>query len=78
MLTRSFWKDALERAVKTFAQAAAALLTADGIGLTDANWVQIASVAGMAAVVSILTSVASAPVGTPGNASLVDIGGPQK
>lgn len=74
MLTASFWKDALERAVKTFAQTAAALLTGDGLGITDVSWGGVASVAGMAAAVSILTSIASAPVGTPGNASLVDGG----
>lgn len=57
MWTKTFALAVLERAVKTFAQAAAALLTASGIGLLDADWLQILSVAGMAAVVSVLTSV---------------------
>ena len=63
MWTKTFALAVLERAVKTFAQAAAALLTASGIGLLDADWLQILSVAGMAAVVSVLTS--SAPFSSP-------------
>jgi hypothetical protein len=59
MFTLTFWKAALERSVKTFAQAAAALLTGVGLGLLDINWVNIFSVAGLAAVVSVLTSIAS-------------------
>ena len=57
MWTKTFALAVLERALKTFAQSAAALLVAAGTGLLDADWVQIASVSGMAAVVSVLTSV---------------------
>lgn len=63
MWTRTFWKRALERAVKTLAQTAVAGLTADATGVLDANWVGVASVSGMAAVVSVLMSIASSPVG---------------
>lgn len=57
MLNKAFFLAVIERAVKTFAQSAAALLVAAGTGLLDADWLQILSVAGMAAVVSVLTSV---------------------
>lgn len=69
MWTKTFALAVIERAVKTFAQAAAALLTASGIGLLDADWLQILSVAGMAAVVSVLTSVGTGAA-TDGSPSL--------
>lgn len=50
---------ALTRAVKTAAQTAVALIGTGSVGFTDLDWVQIASVAGVAAVVSLLTSVAT-------------------
>lgn len=55
---RSFWVDVFDRAVSTVAQAAVAVLTANVTGLLDVDWVQIASVAGLAGAVSVLTSVA--------------------
>lgn len=54
----AFWVDAFDRAVSTFAQAAVAVLTANVTGLLDVDWGQLASVAGLAAGVSVLTSVA--------------------
>lgn len=60
--TAAFWKAAAERAVKTFAQTAVASLTvtaAAGGGITDAAWLTVASVSGLAAVISVLTSVGS-------------------
>ena len=54
-----FWKAASERAIKTFAQTEASLLLASGTGLLDTDWVTGLSVSGMAAVVSLLTSVGS-------------------
>lgn len=72
MFTKRFWKGAFERAVKTFAQGAAALLVANATGIVDADWKAAASVAGLAAVVSILTSVGSLPLGEEGTASAVE------
>lgn len=66
MFTLEFWKATAERAVKTFAQTLAAMLTAAGTGLLDAQWGQHLSVAAMAMVLSVLTSVASSRVGAPG------------
>lgn len=57
--SKSFWVDAFDRAVSTFAQAAVAALTADAIpGLLDMDLGAVLSVSGLAALVSVLTSVA--------------------
>lgn len=71
-LTQSkFWADAFERAIKTFAQSAVAMLTASGVlGLFSVNWGDILSVAGLATVVSIFTSIASSGGGDD-SASLI-------
>ena len=50
---------ALTRAVKTAAQTAVALIGTGAVGFTDLDWVRIASVAGVAAVLSLLTSIAT-------------------
>ena len=49
------------RAVKTAAQTAVALIGTGTVGFTDLDWVQIASVSGVAAVLSLLTSIAGLP-----------------
>ena len=66
MWTRSFWKATTERSIKTFAQAWAAVLIANGTGLLDTEWASGLSIAGMAALLSVLTSVGSAGVGPTG------------
>lgn len=71
MWTTRFWKDAVERALKTFAQTLIALLGVGGFGIIDAPWFSSLSVAGLAAVLSVLSSVASVTVGEQGTASLV-------
>jgi len=55
---KKFWVDTFDRAVATFAQAAVGALTADVTGLIDVAWPGLVSVAGLAALVSVLTSVA--------------------
>ena len=69
--TPVFWKDAAERAVYTAAQAAIGVLTAGSIGLVDVDWAATGSIAGLAAVVSVLKSIVASGVGN-GDASLVD------
>lgn len=59
IFTAAFWSAAFERAVKTFAQAEAALLLAAGTGILDTDWTTSLSVSGMAGVISVLTSVGS-------------------
>lgn len=49
------------RAVKTMAQTAVGMLTGEMVGLLDADWLAVLSVAAMAGVVSMLTSVAGLP-----------------
>lgn len=57
MFTIEFWKATGERALWTFAQAALAVITVDGLGFADINWINLASVAGVAAVASVLKSI---------------------
>lgn len=66
-----FWAETGERAAKTFCQAAVALMIGDGTGLLDVNWGNVFSVAGLAAVISVLTSVGSSPFATSGTPSLI-------
>lgn len=70
-LTPRFWVAAVERAVKTWAQTVAALLVGDGVNIVTVDWAQILAVAGTAALVSLLTSVASSGIG-PHGPSLAD------
>lgn len=74
MWGRAFWWDALERAAKTAAQCLAAILAGDGVNLLAVDWPTSLGLAGTAAVLSVLTSVASAPRAEPGTASLVSTG----
>ena len=58
IMTVAFWKSAGERAIKTFAQAAIAVIGTDQlISVLDVNWPQVAGVAALAAVLSLLTSI---------------------
>ena len=70
MFTLMFWKSAAERAVKSFAQALGACL-AGNAGLWEVSWGTALSVAGMTALLSVLTSVASLPAGDHVSPSLV-------
>lgn len=54
-------KAALIRAIKTAAQTAVALIGTNAIGITGVDWVAVASAAALAAVVSLLTSIAGIP-----------------
>ncbi|MEV4457000.1 holin [Microbispora sp. NPDC049633] len=63
--------DAVERAVRTAAQAALGVVGVGAIGLLDVSWPTVGSVAGLAAVVSLLTSVAAGFKGDPQSAGFV-------
>jgi len=67
----NFWKAAFERAVKTFVQTLIAVFGTDQIGLLDMDWVQGLSLAASAAVLSILSSLGSANLGSKAGPSLV-------
>lgn len=68
IFTLAFWKGAGERALKTFMQTFVAVLIAGvgaeavgvSAGLLDADWLTAASVAALAAVLSLATSVGNA------------------
>jgi hypothetical protein len=67
-----FWTGAFDRALKSFAQALLLLWGADeGLNLLDVNIMQSLGVAAGALVLSLLTSMVSAPVGDDGTTSLL-------
>lgn len=72
IFNRTFWRDAIERLVKTIAQTMVAVLSAGATGLMDINWVSLLSVSGLAGLVSLLTSIASASATQTDSASLVN------
>lgn len=69
MFTRAFWKDALERALKTLAQALVATLLV-GVPLWSIDWIEVLGIGLTAAVISLLTSLASGGLGNKGTASI--------
>lgn len=74
MRSSAFWFDAGERAVKTAAQALIALFVA-GVTIVSIDWREALAVAATAALISVLTSIASSGVGDHDTASLVDAPG---
>jgi hypothetical protein len=66
-----FWKGTLERAIRTAAQAVIALLSTDVAGILTVDWVQTASVAAMAAFMSVLMSIVATGVGDHESPSFV-------
>lgn len=58
MMNKEFFKAAGMRAVRTFAQSAVSMI-AVGAGFAEVDWVKVVSVAGVAALLSVLTSVAT-------------------
>lgn len=62
--SKEFWIAAAERAIKTAAQTAIALIGTDQVGILDLDWGQVGSVVATAVVLSVLTSVGSGANGT--------------
>lgn len=58
-MSKEFWRAAGIRAIKTCAQTAVALIGTNAVGVTEVNWVGVASGAALAGVVSVLTSIAT-------------------
>lgn len=59
-MNKQWLKAAGIRAVKTFAQTAVATITV-GSAISDINWLNVLSISALAAVCSLLTSVAGLP-----------------
>jgi hypothetical protein len=70
--TWKFWKAAIERSVKTFAQSLIAVGLAGATDLLGVDWGSALSIAGLAAAISILTSIGSDAVTTSDGPSLVN------
>lgn len=66
-----YLRELAERAVKTFCQALVAVLGAGATNLIDVPWLAALATAGFAALLSVLTSVGSAPWGDEATPSLV-------
>lgn len=64
-MNKDYWirwiKAAGVRALKTAAQIAVSLIGTNTIGITEVNWVGVASGAALAGVLSLLTSLAGIP-----------------
>lgn len=54
----NFWKAALTRAARTLAQTAVATIGTSAL-ITEVNWLNVLSASALAAVLSLLTSVAT-------------------
>ena len=59
-MNKKWWKAAGIRAIKTVAQTAVATI-GTCVVLTEVNWMQVASAAVLAGILSLLTSVAGLP-----------------
>ena len=59
-MSKSWLRAAAVRAIKTFAQTAASMMTV-GQAVMEINWVNVVSVSAVATVYSILTSIAGLP-----------------
>lgn len=64
-MNKDYWikwaKAAIVRAIRTVCQTAVALIGTNAIGITEVNWVGVASGAALAGIVSLLTSLAGIP-----------------
>ena len=72
-MNKAFFSQLLERAIKTAAQSALALLAATQLDWFHANWKAIAGTIATATVASVLTSLVSMNIGPTGTPSVVPI-----
>jgi len=71
--TKVFWKDAIERGVKTAAQSLLALVVVFNITEASANWADYLAGVGIAVGLSFLTSILSSLVGDSRSASALPV-----
>ncbi|MBE5453521.1 hypothetical protein E3G52_000385 [Mycobacteroides abscessus] len=70
MLTKQFWLDAVERAIRAAAASVSGVFVADATVAT-VSWEGVGVVAATAALVSLLLSVQGSRIGDPDSGSLV-------
>lgn len=75
MWTSAFWKDAIERAVKTAAQSILVAITAVNVADGDVSWQSTLTGVGIGAGLSIVTSLLSSLVGAKNSASALPVAG---
>ncbi|MDQ8047094.1 MAG: holin [Patulibacter sp.] len=68
---RNFWKQALERAAKSVAQALVIVFGAASFSPWTADWKAASGIAGAAFLLSLVSSIATAGVGEPNDPSAV-------
>lgn len=73
MFTKTFLRQLVERAIKTFAQTLVALAGASQMDWLNLDWQHLTATAAIAAGLSVLTSIASDRVGPTDSPSIVDI-----
>jgi hypothetical protein len=73
VFSKAFLLATTERAVRSFAASLASLLTAAGTGLLDTSWFEKLSVAGMAALVTVLLAVAGGTFGRGDGPSFIGL-----
>jgi hypothetical protein len=73
MFTKTFWKQAAERAVKTAAQGAILALGGDAANVLHANVWVVLGAAGGGALLSLLTSLVTSGTGEKDSPSAVNI-----
>ena len=66
----TFWRDAGERAAKSGAQAALVALGGDAFNVWAVDWIDVSGISLGGALLSVLTSVASAGIANRGTASM--------
>ena len=70
MFTQTFWKSAVERAIRTFCQTLVAVVGASRFDWMSADWQTLLITSGIAAGLSVLTSIAGINIGDKGSASV--------
>ena len=71
MFTKIFLRQVAERAIKTFAQTFVALAGVSQMDWISLDWAQLAATSGIAAGLSVLTSIASDKIGPIDSPSIV-------
>lgn len=71
--TVAFWKGAVERLIKTVAQTLAAIVATDAVGIMDVDWRAALSVAALAGVASLLTSIGNADFTAGAQAVVIEL-----